>query len=545
MAEDCSSALIVKKEVEDKFLDALEGATKDYFTEIEKEMEEARKRGYLGERVKIEKDGLVMWYDSNDYSGRNLYRNEDIQEALGNVCDESDWGVLCAPVDIYPLGYDIETNGELVDEAIETFGLYLNNSISYREDDIDCVFFNENYKKFDGGYFRVLFLTDEAFSEISSNDEAMDGINSTAFAHFKNIEDGSHLIMFLNCTDADPGMKPLLEAFESLDEEEYASAVFEQLGKALFCDSFRSYASDTPMLYGEAELSGDFDFIIGQALGYDVPDEIILGNKSGEETKLSTASQEATDCSKELKEIVPEIFEKMRIFPTKYGFHFSYSPESSWDSPEFLIMTINPSASDGKGKAKKIVPKTPWPQINDFFDPRNKFAIQKPVQVICYELSRLVHKPVCSGDTPMEAARNFANYCAILASFVPFRTREASDITEEMMEFARTEYWGKLFAVWQPKAIVTIGNPPFEAMQAFLANNYKVIDSTAQKVSDTSTLSYRLEKYESKEGKIITLIGLPHPTAFGEKGFPTNFPENSDQDSPLRKFLDHALDEKN
>ncbi|MCH5277610.1 MAG: hypothetical protein J1E80_07220 [Desulfovibrionaceae bacterium] len=148
-----------------------------------------------------------------------------------------------------------------------------------------------------------------------------------------------------------------------------------------------------------------------------------------------------------LHQVAKKIFEKMMAYPSPYGFNFSYSPERSWDGrAEYLFLTINPQA---KEHDKLVTKQILWPEDNDFFteNDNNTFQIKKPVQAICYELSRLAHIRECEKASPLEAAKIFTNNHMILASFVPFRTENEKDIDENMKQFAQNEYWGEIFKV--------------------------------------------------------------------------------------------------
>lgn len=241
------------------------------------------------------------------------------------------------------------------------------------------------------------------------------------------------------------------------------------------------------------------------------------------------------------KDAMTGIYEKMKTFPAEYGFHFSYSPESCWrPDTKFLILTLNPQARDTMGQLVKIVPSAPWPANNDFFDAANTFRLKRPVQAICYELSRLVDEPAYKTMSHQDAARNFVDDHAIIASFVPFRTENASQIDKPMLDFAKNDYWGEIFKVWLPEVIVTLGHLPFAGMREILSAKCTLVDEGATPVGNGNkkgSLQYRHAVYKSSNGKTIVIAGLPHPAARGSKGWPRDFPAHAGEDSQCRQFL--------
>lgn len=251
------------------------------------------------------------------------------------------------------------------------------------------------------------------------------------------------------------------------------------------------------------------------------------------------------DASGNLKELAYGIYEKMKAYPSKYGFHFSYSPESCWrPDTRFLLLTINPQAKDSKGNLVKIEPSTPWPESNDFFNPDNIFRLKKPVQTVCYELSRLVENPAYQDLDPLEAAKRFVDENAVIASLVPFRTENVQELDEGMLEFARNDYWGEIFKVWQPEVILTFGSMPFQIIADFLKEKFRLMENGSTPIENDgqkNSLVYRHAIYEKSPDKTIILLGLPHPAARGAKGMPTNFPGNANEDSPLRQFLQSLI----
>lgn len=162
----------------------------------------------------------------------------------------------------------------------------------------------------------------------------------------------------------------------------------------------------------------------------------------------------ANDAAIELKRLATAIYEKMRAFPSNYGFHFSYSPERCWrPDTKILILTTNPQAMDTRGKPVKIVPDSPWPKINDFFDDANAFRLKRPVQALCYELSRLAGDSAYKDRCPVDAARYFADDHAVIASFAPFRTENANQIDGAMLDFSKTNIGGRFLKFGSRKSL--------------------------------------------------------------------------------------------
>ncbi len=245
-----------------------------------------------------------------------------------------------------------------------------------------------------------------------------------------------------------------------------------------------------------------------------------------------------------LCDLCVKLHEELVAKKHKWGFHLSYSVKDSWSKDsEFLVLTLNPQAKDSSGKPKKVVPREPWPKNNDFFDPKNNFPIKTTVQGILWELALASGSAsTVKGGKAENSARNFCESKVILSSYVPFRTEGESDIDDWMLDFSN-ELWKRVFRIWMPRVIITFGNTPFAGMDALLGKISNLVTNESSPVSKyddagvKSTLKYNCNVY--KNG--LRLIGLPHPNARGHKGFPVKFPDNAEDNTPVRVFLREAL----
>ncbi|MCH5277609.1 MAG: hypothetical protein J1E80_07215 [Desulfovibrionaceae bacterium] len=79
-------------------------------------------------------------------------------------------------------------------------------------------------------------------------------------------------------------------------------------------------------------------------------------------------------------------------------------------------------------------------------------------------------------------------------------------------------------------------------MKNFLKEKFQLIKNDKDKKEiDESRLYYYYKYYKTYDGKLITLIQLPHNNARGYKGISTNFPENAEQTSPYRRFFEEIV----
>lgn len=270
-----------------------------------------------------------------------------------------------------------------------------------------------------------------------------------------------------------------------------------------------------------------------------------------------------------LKNVCEEIFKDMaqknrELGEKSYGFHFTYSPEESWKpTTRILLLTINPQSWDANERRHKtIIPLTVWPKDNDFLRPDNNFPINEDILLLLAELDR--DKKVAGLELSIKnntLKKNkdfhaFVDSTTVLASYVPFRTHGSGqkDLPAEMKKFAKEKYWNKIFEVWQPELIITIGRLPFVGVRDIFkkmihqdpvpimknGSDYLVENTQTKCRGVYKSCDYTFPpSAEHPSGKTVHLIGLPHPSMpFGWMGYPTKAVKES---APVLQYLREML----
>lgn len=256
----------------------------------------------------------------------------------------------------------------------------------------------------------------------------------------------------------------------------------------------------------------------------------------------------------ELKVLCQEIFQEMQRFAEVHkgetsGFNFSYSPEESWKpTTKILLLTLNPHAEPNE---PPYFLNTPWPTKNAFLDEKNIFPIRDDILTILAEIAYCKTGQKIAASCKDKDLKNFVDNHVVLASYVPFRTGGKGDITKEMWEFAKKEYWSRLLQIWQPELIITTGNDSFFGIRRILkkisGQTPKVEEKKVSDFQQKDTLPlchghYRICNTRYPSGKTTCLLGVPHPAAaFGLFGFPVRDGRFGPENAPIQRFLREEL----
>lgn len=195
------------------------------------------------------------------------------------------------------------------------------------------------------------------------------------------------------------------------------------------------------------------------------------------------------------------------IYPPVAGFNMPYSVAETWNTGnETLILTTNPKAQETKAAGEKVIrgveyiSESAWPENNELcnakFKNQSKFA--KAISQVAYGL----------GDTPDKASSGYAMW-----SVIPYRTKTADKIPDELWEIALYRIWGPIFGLWLPANIIVFGSYPFHLIKNAVNMHAFFINDRKEKHS-TRSPEMRYARFKSPEGKIINVFGLPHPSRF-------------------------------
>lgn len=231
---------------------------------------------------------------------------------------------------------------------------------------------------------------------------------------------------------------------------------------------------------------------------------------------------------------------------SKYGFNFSYSQEVTWSlDTNILILTLNPQAKISKNNYEYYVPKYPYPNNNIFFDTDKSFKIKDKVLGLLFDINIIYNKYVIEAiDDQYLQTKIFAEDNILLSSIVPFRTSNKYEISKEAWEFSKNRIWKRIFNIFIPEIIITLGYDTFVAVDTILSNYNLRFFKLERRLSEfcnnklNKDYKFRINKYINNDDKVIKLFGLPHPTGtYGYCGYYLNFKNKITSLSPIGRFL--------
>lgn len=147
----------------------------------------------------------------------------------------------------------------------------------------------------------------------------------------------------------------------------------------------------------------------------------------------------------------------------------------------------------------------------------------------------------------------FVDSHMVVASFVPFRN--ASDDKawiSEREQFAKEQFWGPIFEIWQPEVIIALGNRPFygavDTLKSWLSlarhgegpESVNVSQYPTADVHGPCKGTFRSWSCPLRSGRTIHLLGIPSPAAPGHYGYPSKTASAAAR-APVQDFLKERL----
>jgi hypothetical protein len=201
------------------------------------------------------------------------------------------------------------------------------------------------------------------------------------------------------------------------------------------------------------------------------------------------------------------------------GYEFLYNPEEACrKETKILLLTINPQAG-----GTRMMVETPCPERHALWS--GEYKIRPQLLRLFQELRKNLAP---SGGDDEEA---FASTRVIASSAVPFRTHSAGDISPDMWMFSRY-LWGRVFAEWEPRLILTVGYEAYRFAGAFFGFRYRALPE--QPPDAGKAIAPRWMRFAKNGTTPVTLAGFPHFSRFPVF--------SADPDSPARAFVREVCD---